>query len=117
MSLRVRDHLERRAVVALSGREGERLFTGRYSHINARVDCRDANEFIWQITRSNDEESDAHFKLLAARARKFFRAPIRRPQLDAIVDALLVRGSLSEPEVEDIVAAVSEAWAAARARR
>jgi hypothetical protein len=84
----VRDRLERRIVVSLAGREGERLVTGRYDHRGAAGDYQFALNLVTQLVGSS-EEATAYFRWLEVRARQLIRAEHRRPQIDALAAALL----------------------------
>src|SRR5205085_8211800 len=77
MSPVVRDRLERRVIIGLAGREGERLFTGRYNHGGAVADYQNAFDLVMRLT-GHEDEAAPYFKWLMVQARQLIAAPHRR---------------------------------------
>ena len=102
MSPVVRDRLERRVIIGLAGREGERLFTGRYNHGGAVADYQNAFDLVMRLT-GHEDEAAPYFKWLMVQARQLIAAPHRRPSLDALVAALIEHQVLEGPAAVHIM--------------
>ena len=96
MSPRTRDWLERRIIVGLAGREGNRLLTGRYDHRGAGNDYQQALNLTLHIVDSS-EEAEAYLGWLAVRARQIVQAQHRRPLIEALVEALMAEQTIAGP--------------------
>ena len=93
---RTRDLLERKIVALLAGPEAQRLVKGRYDHVGAIDDRRQAGVVLRIMALEN--EARWYYKWLQARARNLVENPTRRKSLDALAEALLQNGTLSEED-------------------
>ena len=94
--------MERRIIVSLSGREGERLIAARYDHRGADRDYKNALDSVDSLVPSN-EEATAYFRWLEVRARQLIRAPHVRPAIDAVAGALLARETIRRAELSRLI--------------
>jgi hypothetical protein len=108
MSPAVRDRLERKIVVLLSGREAERIVRGRYNNRGAGSvefspgsDYSSALELASHIVEMSSEEFAAYFKWLRLRAKALTNSPINRVMIDEVAAALIERTTLTERQVRD----------------
>lgn len=100
--LRVRDRIEKHAIVAFAGVEAERLVAARVSSESGARDRAGAAQLVAYLGGSVEEQR-AYLQLLSVRARQLVRVPHLRVPLDALATALLDRRHISGPAARKIL--------------
>ena len=94
------DWLQREIQVSLAGRAAEKLFTGRWNHVGARGDYRNAADYALYVCGSS-EETSAFIKWLDLRAGAFVK--IHEAQIAKVAAALLEHHTLRPSEVKRLI--------------
>jgi ATP-dependent Zn protease len=107
MSPVTRDRLERLIVSLLAAREAQRLFSrsGRYSHVDARDDRRQAVDIVLRIVPS-ELQARHYFGWLRQRAEDLVEQAPSRKAIEALAETLLKeRRTLTGKEAVDVMRA------------
>lgn len=99
---RTSDFVKKRIMVALAGREAEKIITGRYNNIGAESDLNTVREFAMRII-SDPKEIEAYIKWLRLSTINLLKVPYRWKLIETLAEELLQRKHLKRKEVREVI--------------
>lgn len=99
---RTHNFIKKRIMVALAGREAEKIFTGRYNNVGAESDLGKVRELAMRII-SDPKEIEAYIKWLRLSTQNFIKVPYRWYLIETLAKELVNKKHLKRKEVKELI--------------